>query len=205
MGKTEFARIMAYLSCAIGKSVSLEAAAVYYDLLGDLPVKALQSAVQRVALQLRQLIIQQRQATFQRTGKLLFFRFQNLLNQRLLFCQLFARSPLPRGARTVRDGSCWVKFSTIARSFFCRAGSAVPELPCLDCGRAAICVTVKDQSGKAVPGAHVTVRFTDVQPPVGPAPLVTDAKGQAFVGHLAEVERSEVAPHRAVRLLVPAG
>ncbi|HXT22846.1 MAG TPA: carboxypeptidase-like regulatory domain-containing protein, partial [Thermoanaerobaculia bacterium] len=53
-------------------------------------------------------------------------------------------------------------------------------------GPAAIGVEVKDQSGKAVPGARVTVRFTALQPPAGPPTVVTDAKGQAVAGHLAE-------------------
>ena len=45
-------------------------------------------AIQRVALEFRQLVVQQRQSALQRTGKLLFFGFQNLFNLRLLAFQL---------------------------------------------------------------------------------------------------------------------
>src|ERR1044072_6474657 len=53
-------------------------------------------------------------------------------------------------------------------------------------GPAAIGVEVKNQSGKTVPGARVPVRLTDLQPPQGPAPVGTDPRGQAIIGHLAE-------------------
>ena len=48
-------------------------------------------AVQRIAGQFRQFFVQQRQATLERTGKLLFFGFQYLLNLSLLTLQFFAR------------------------------------------------------------------------------------------------------------------
>ena len=53
-------------------------------------------------------------------------------------------------------------------------------------GPAVIGVEVKNQAGKPVAGARVTVRYTDLQPPVGPPPVGTDPKGQAVIGHLAE-------------------
>src|SRR5262245_35294160 len=68
-----------------------------------------------------------------------------------------------------------------ARAALAQSSPAIPWE-----GPAAIGVEVKDQSGKAVVGAHVTLRYTDTPSPVGPAPLVTDAKGQVVVGHLAE-------------------
>jgi hypothetical protein len=49
--RIEFATIMAYLSSACGKPMPANAAEVYYDLLGDLPVNALSIAAKRVALE----------------------------------------------------------------------------------------------------------------------------------------------------------
>lgn len=50
MSRREFAEVMAYLSAACGKPMPSEAAEVYFDLLGDLPVEVLRIAAKRVAL-----------------------------------------------------------------------------------------------------------------------------------------------------------
>lgn len=56
VGKAEFAEVIAYLEGAIGKAIAdsdgerLARMRIYYDLLADLPIAALQVAVKRVAL-----------------------------------------------------------------------------------------------------------------------------------------------------------
>lgn len=51
MTRTEFGPILAYLGAACGKSVSVEQAEVYFDLLGDLPVAALRAAARLAVLE----------------------------------------------------------------------------------------------------------------------------------------------------------
>lgn len=53
MTRDEFALIMAYVSVSVGKPLSEDAAEVYYDLLGDLPVEAMQISAKRVVLEHR--------------------------------------------------------------------------------------------------------------------------------------------------------
>lgn len=53
MTPTEFAPVMAYAEAACGKTLSKEQAAVYFDLLGDLPRDALMAGVKRAALEHR--------------------------------------------------------------------------------------------------------------------------------------------------------
>jgi hypothetical protein len=48
MNRVEFAQVMAYLSAACGKDVPEEMAEVYYDVLQDLPLEALQAAAKLV-------------------------------------------------------------------------------------------------------------------------------------------------------------
>jgi hypothetical protein len=51
MGRVEFAKVMAYISAAIGKPMSADSAEVYYDLLGDVPDDVLRTAAKRVCLE----------------------------------------------------------------------------------------------------------------------------------------------------------
>jgi hypothetical protein len=51
MTTEEFAKVMTYIGIAIGKPLSPEAHVVYFDLLGDLPAEALQTAAKRVLLE----------------------------------------------------------------------------------------------------------------------------------------------------------
>lgn len=51
--RMEFAKVMGYISTAIGKPVGEGVAEVYYDLLGDLPLEVLQTAAKRVCLEHR--------------------------------------------------------------------------------------------------------------------------------------------------------
>lgn len=51
LSRTDFAAVMAYLAAGMGKPVPAETAEVYYDLLGDLPLPALQAAARLVLLQ----------------------------------------------------------------------------------------------------------------------------------------------------------
>ncbi len=53
MDRTEFAQVMAYIAAAVGKELNAEAAEVYYDLLGDLPLSVLQLAAKLVVLEHR--------------------------------------------------------------------------------------------------------------------------------------------------------
>lgn len=47
----EFAKVMGYVATAINKPVTAEAIAIYYDLLGDLPLDVLQAAARKVVLE----------------------------------------------------------------------------------------------------------------------------------------------------------
>lgn len=51
MTRAEFATVMAYLATAINKPLSEAGTIVYFDLLGDVPLKVLEGAVRRVALE----------------------------------------------------------------------------------------------------------------------------------------------------------
>lgn len=51
MSKTEFASVMAYLAAGCGKPASLEQTRVYFDLLGDLPLTAVQEGARRALLE----------------------------------------------------------------------------------------------------------------------------------------------------------
>jgi hypothetical protein len=51
MTKAEFLPVMAYIAAAIGKPFAPEAAAVYFDLLGDLPLDVLRVTAKRVVLE----------------------------------------------------------------------------------------------------------------------------------------------------------
>ena len=51
MTTTDFATSMAYLAAGCGRPLTAEAAEVYFDLLGDLPARALQIAVKRALLE----------------------------------------------------------------------------------------------------------------------------------------------------------
>ena len=51
MTRGEFATIMAYIAGGIGKALSQDALEVYFDLLGDLPFKALDAAARKVLLE----------------------------------------------------------------------------------------------------------------------------------------------------------
>jgi hypothetical protein len=51
MTRVEFAQVLAYLSAGVGKPVAEATAEVYWDLLGDLPLPALQRAAQRALLE----------------------------------------------------------------------------------------------------------------------------------------------------------
>lgn len=53
MTREEFACVMAYIVAGVGKPVSTEQAEVYYDLLGDLPLPALQLAARQALLESR--------------------------------------------------------------------------------------------------------------------------------------------------------
>lgn len=53
-------------------------------------------------------------------------------------------------------------------------------------GPAALEVRVEDNRGKAAAGAQVKLEYLDLEPPAGPPPVATDAKGRAVVGSLAE-------------------
>ncbi|HYX23519.1 MAG TPA: carboxypeptidase-like regulatory domain-containing protein [Thermoanaerobaculia bacterium] len=53
-------------------------------------------------------------------------------------------------------------------------------------GPAALEVRVEDQKGLPVGGAQVQLQYTAVPPADGPAPVLTDARGRATVGGLAE-------------------
>jgi hypothetical protein len=53
-------------------------------------------------------------------------------------------------------------------------------------GPAAVEVRVEDQKGLPVAGAQVQLQYTAVEPLEGPAPVLTDARGHAIVGSLAE-------------------
>ncbi|EJK90166.1 hypothetical protein UUU_32860 [Klebsiella pneumoniae subsp. pneumoniae DSM 30104 = JCM 1662 = NBRC 14940] len=80
--KTSFINLDVALAAHIGGQVDREAVGVVQTEGGF--------AVQGVAFQLRQLLIQQRQAALEGAGKLLFFGFQHLLNLSLLLLQLVA-------------------------------------------------------------------------------------------------------------------
>lgn len=51
MTKKQFAEVMAYLEAATDKPLSADRAAIYFDLLNDLPVDVLRTAAKRVLLQ----------------------------------------------------------------------------------------------------------------------------------------------------------
>jgi len=51
MTRTEFARVMTFITAAIGKPLAVESLEVYYELLGDLPLDALQASAKRVVLE----------------------------------------------------------------------------------------------------------------------------------------------------------
>jgi Carboxypeptidase regulatory-like domain len=53
-------------------------------------------------------------------------------------------------------------------------------------GPAAVEVRVEDQKGLPVAGAQVQLQYTAVEPLEGPAPVLTDDRGRAIVGSLAE-------------------
>ena len=55
-------------------------------------------------------------------------------------------------------------------------------------GPAAIGVAVEDDAGKPVAGATVQLRHAALPPSAAPPPLLTDARGRAVAGHLAEGE-----------------
>lgn len=57
MTRQELAGVLAYLSSAVGKPVPNDQAAVYYDLLGDLPAEAVKLAAQRALLESRYPVI----------------------------------------------------------------------------------------------------------------------------------------------------
>jgi hypothetical protein len=84
--KARFVNFDVALAANVSRQVNREAVGVVQAESGF--------AIQRVALQFRQLFIQQRQTALQRTGKLLFFGFQNLLNLRLLAFQFFTGRPI---------------------------------------------------------------------------------------------------------------
>lgn len=51
MKKSEFLRVVAYLTAATGKALTKDSVDVYFDLLGDLPLDAFQLAAKQVALE----------------------------------------------------------------------------------------------------------------------------------------------------------
>ncbi len=51
MDRSDFTKIMVYISASCGKPMNVETAEVYYDLLGDLPVPVLQSAAKQACLE----------------------------------------------------------------------------------------------------------------------------------------------------------
>lgn len=51
MTDLEFAEIVAYISAAVQKPLAKDATAVYFDLLGDLPVAVMRSAAKKVVLE----------------------------------------------------------------------------------------------------------------------------------------------------------
>lgn len=51
MTKQEFAAVMAYIGAGCGKELSKDGMRVYFDLLGDLPLEALQVAAKRALLE----------------------------------------------------------------------------------------------------------------------------------------------------------
>src|SRR5262245_23608434 len=53
MTRAEFSAVMTYVSLAIGKRLTADTLEVYFDLLGDLPAAALQTAARRVLLEHR--------------------------------------------------------------------------------------------------------------------------------------------------------
>ncbi|HEV8628958.1 MAG TPA: carboxypeptidase-like regulatory domain-containing protein, partial [Thermoanaerobaculia bacterium] len=83
---------------------------------------------------------------------------------------------------------CSLALSFVALLGAAPMAAAAPPPPGVNLweGPAAIGVEVKDPNGKPVANAQVILRDTDLQPPAGPAPLVTDAEGHVIAGHVAE-------------------
>lgn len=91
MEKRDFVAVMGYVSAGCGKPISTEAVEVYWDLLGDLPLPALQASARRC-------LLEHRYATFPQVGEIRRLAEEIVAGDRLTAGEAWALS-----LRAIRD------------------------------------------------------------------------------------------------------